>query len=150
LESATVPGNGGYFSASALICFKNTRSSSSCNFSKAWSTLALPLFPCLVVPVGGWVMPQLQKYLKSARPLLSPRNQTDLIFVSKNGRRITNCNLNDLIRKYARRSGLEHRITPQSFRHACDTIRAWCDFLRHACATNMLQNGAGAVYRDEL
>jgi integrase/recombinase XerD len=90
-----------------------------------------------IVLVGGWVMPHLLKYLESARPLLhSSRNPTDLIFVSKNSRRITNCNLNDLIRKYARRAGLEHRITPHSF--------------RHACATHLLKAGADIRYVQEL
>jgi len=90
-----------------------------------------------IVPVGDWVIPYLREYLETSRPrLINPKEPTDLLFVSKNGRMITNCNLNDLICKYAKRAGLEHRITPHSF--------------RHACATHLLKAGADIRYVQEL
>jgi integrase/recombinase XerD len=90
-----------------------------------------------IVPVGRWVVPYLREYLECARPkLVNRREATDLLFLSKNGRMITGCNLNDLIRKYCKRAGLEKRITPHSF--------------RHACATHLLQNGADIRYVQEL
>jgi integrase/recombinase XerD len=90
-----------------------------------------------IVPVGDWVMPYLREYLEVARPkLVNPREPIDLLFLSKNGRMITNCNLNDLVRKYCKRAGIEKRITPHSF--------------RHACATHLLKGGADIRYVQEL
>lgn len=90
-----------------------------------------------VVPVGDWVVPYLLEYLIASRPrLINPKEPTDLLFVSKNGRRIINCNLNTLIGKYAMAAGLENRITPHSF--------------RHACATHLLKAGADIRYVQEL
>jgi integrase/recombinase XerD len=90
-----------------------------------------------IVPVGDWVIPYLREYLETSRPkLLNPKESTGLLFVSKNGRMIINCNLNSLISKYAKRAGVEHRITPHSF--------------RHACATHLLKAGADIRYVQEL
>ena len=90
-----------------------------------------------VVPIGDWVMPYLVEYLEAARPkLLNPGKPTNLLFVSKNGRRISNGNLGDIIRKYAKKVGIEQTITPHSF--------------RHACATHFLKAGADIRYVQEL
>jgi len=90
-----------------------------------------------VVPIGDWVMPYLLEYLQTARPkLVNPRDPTELLFVSKNGRMITEGNLGDMIKKYARKAGLEIPITAHSF--------------RHACATHMLKGGADIRYVQEL
>jgi integrase/recombinase XerD len=90
-----------------------------------------------IVPVGDWVMPYLLEYLEVARPkLINPREPTDLLFVSKNGRMITNANLGDMLKKYARRAGIENRISPHC--------------LRHACATHLLKGGADIRYVQEL
>lgn len=90
-----------------------------------------------IVPVGDWVMPYLLEYLHTARPkLINAREPADLLFLSKNGRMITQCNLGDLIRKYARRAGLKIRINPHAF--------------RHACATHLLKAGADIRYVQEL
>ena len=90
-----------------------------------------------IVPVGEWVMPYLREYLEANRPkLLNRREPTVLLFLSKNGRMITNCNLNDLIRKYCKRAEIVNRITPHSF--------------RHACATHLLKGGADIRYVQEL
>jgi integrase/recombinase XerD len=90
-----------------------------------------------IVPVGDWVVPYLREYLEAARPhLVNSREPLALLFLSKNGRMITNCNLNDLVRKYCNRAGIEGRITPHSF--------------RHACATHLLKGGADIRYVQEL
>ena len=49
---------------------------------------------------------------------------------------ITEANLGDIIKKYARKIGLEIPITPHSF--------------RHACATHLLKGGADIRYVQEL
>lgn len=90
-----------------------------------------------IVPVGDWVIPYLMEYLESSRPKLVNRQEpSHLLFVSKSGRRINNCNLNNIIKKYARKAKLEHTISPHSF--------------RHACATHLLKAGADIRYVQEL
>ena len=90
-----------------------------------------------IVPVGDWVLPFLREYLETARPKLENRREpSELLFLSKNGRKITRANLVDLIRKYALRAGITGRITPHSF--------------RHACATHLLKAGADIRYVQEL
>jgi integrase/recombinase XerD len=87
-----------------------------------------------VVPVGKWVKPYLYEYLTASRLKLCNDSQ-GLLFVSKNGRMIARANLAWLVRKYARKAGLEH-INVHS--------------LRHACATHLLENGADVRYIQEL
>jgi integrase/recombinase XerD len=90
-----------------------------------------------IIPIGDWVMPYLLEYLEAARPkLINLREPTELLFVSKNGRMITEANLGDMIKKHARKAGLDLCITPHSF--------------RHACATHLLKGGADIRYVQEL
>jgi integrase/recombinase XerD len=90
-----------------------------------------------VVPVGDWVLPYLREYLETGRPkLINPREPAELVFVSKNGRKITTANLGDLIKKYARYANLSVPLTPHRF--------------RHACATHLLKAGADIRYVQEL
>jgi site-specific recombinase XerD len=90
-----------------------------------------------VVPVGDWVLPYLREYLEAGRPkLLKQREPVELIFVSKNGRKITNANLGDLVKKYGRYAHLSIPLTPHRF--------------RHACATHLLKAGADIRYVQEL
>ena len=90
-----------------------------------------------VVPLGEWVIPFLVEYLEASRPkLLNLKQPTNLLFISKNGHRISNGNLGDIIRKYVKKAGIEQTITPHSF--------------RHACATHLLKAGADIRYVQEL
>lgn len=90
-----------------------------------------------VVPVGSWVIPWLIEYLETVRPKLATRYAgARELFLSKNGRRLTNANLNDLLRKYSRRASLSVPVTPHS--------------IRHACATHLLKAGADIRYVQEL
>ena len=90
-----------------------------------------------IVPVGDWVLPYLMEYLAIARPkLLKQKNSTTLLFISKNGKQLTEGNLCDLVHKYAIKAGLFYTITPHSF--------------RHACGTHLLKAGADIRYVQEL
>jgi integrase/recombinase XerD len=90
-----------------------------------------------VVPVGDWVLPYLMEYLAIARPrFLKQQSPTALLFISKNGRLLTEGNLCDLVHKYAIKAGLFYTITPHSF--------------RHACGTHLLKAGADIRYVQEL
>jgi site-specific recombinase XerD len=82
-------------------------------------------------------MPYLLEYLEVGRPkLITPRDPSALLFVTKNGRQITPGNFGDLLRKYVKKAGLDMRITPHT--------------IRHACATHLLKGGADIRYVQEL
>jgi len=90
-----------------------------------------------IVPVGDWVIPYLVEYIEASRQkLLNQKQTTNLLFISKNGRRISNGNLGDIIRKYTKKAEIGLAITPHSF--------------RHACATHLLRAGADIRYVQEL
>lgn len=90
-----------------------------------------------IVPIGAWVMPWLVEWLEIGRPkLVTRRNLTDLLFVTKGGNQIAHSNLSYTIRKYIQRLGLTMRINPHAF--------------RHACATHLLKHGADIRYIQEL
>jgi integrase/recombinase XerD len=87
-----------------------------------------------VVPVGEWVIAYLLRYLEKSRPLLVS-SPSELLFVSKSGRKLARANLAKLVRRYVAKAGL-HGITVHT--------------LRHACATHLLENGADIRYIQEL
>ena len=89
-----------------------------------------------IVPIGEWVVPYLKEYLLVSRPKLISGKNTDIFFVSKNGRSLTRRVISHLVGKYCAKSGLVIRVTPHSF--------------RHACATHLLKNGADIRYVQEL
>jgi integrase/recombinase XerD len=85
-----------------------------------------------VVPVGRIALNWLSLYLQDGRSKLVKPPDPGLLFLSKKGRKITNGNLIDLIRKHAKRAGLPDTITPHALRHTCAThlLRAGAD-IRH-------------------
>ncbi len=89
-----------------------------------------------LVPIGAWVMPHLMEYLETARPRLTRRKATRLLFVTKSGRQIPSENLCYIVRTRATAAGLAQRLNP----HA----------MRHACATHLLRGGADIRYIQEL
>ena len=89
-----------------------------------------------IVPVGEWVIPYALEYLHAARPWLVRLTKTELLFPSRNGRRLDGKSLGCIIKTYRDKAGLTMRITPHT--------------LRHACATHMIQEGADIRYVQEL
>lgn len=89
-----------------------------------------------IVPIGEWVIPYALEYQHAARPWLVRLTKTDLLFASRNGRRLDSKSLCWIVRTYRDKAGLTMRITPHS--------------LRHACATHMIQEGADIRYVQEL
>jgi integrase/recombinase XerD len=89
-----------------------------------------------VVPLGDWVIPYLKEYLETARrKLLKPKKPTELLFISKNGTKISQSGLSYIMRKNTNNAGIRH-IKPHS--------------VRHACATHLLKAGADIRYVQEL
>jgi site-specific recombinase XerD len=87
-----------------------------------------------IVPVGAWVAPYMQNYLEKSRPILQ-RAPTDLLFLSRNGRKLNRNSLWRIVDVHAQKAGLP-KIMPHS--------------LRHACATHLLHNGADIRIVQEL
>ncbi|MEW6689063.1 MAG: tyrosine-type recombinase/integrase [Pseudomonadota bacterium] len=78
-----------------------------------------------VLLLGGAACEALRDYLLHSRPRFAP--EPAALFVARDGRRLTVRNIRTILRRLARKAGLEP-VTPQQF--------------RQACATHMLQAGA--------
>jgi integrase/recombinase XerD len=89
-----------------------------------------------MLPLGEIAADYLAEYLLTVRPKLNINESNQLLFISKNGRKITQANLVWIISKYVKKASLKGHITPHS--------------LRHSCATHMLKHGADLRYVQEM
>lgn len=90
-----------------------------------------------VVPLGQPAILALKAYLQTQRPLLVPAGADVLeVFVSRAGRPLTREMLWVLVKKYARRAGLNPKVSPHT--------------LRHSFATHLLSGGADLRTVQEL
>jgi integrase/recombinase XerD len=81
-----------------------------------------------LVPVGRKACEALAAYLSTERPKLVKRRSSSEIFLSERGTKLTTARIWQIVKKHARRSGLEKNIYPH--------------LLRHSFATHLLGNGA--------
>jgi integrase/recombinase XerD len=81
-----------------------------------------------LVPVGRKACEALAAYLSTERPKLLSRRTGNEIFLSVRGTKITTVRIWQIVKKHAKRSGLEANIYPH--------------LLRHSFATHLLGNGA--------
>ena len=81
-----------------------------------------------LVPVGRKACEALAAYLSTERPELLSRRTGNEIFLSIRGTKMTTVRIWQIVKKHARRSGLEANIYPH--------------LLRHSFATHLLGNGA--------
>ena len=81
-----------------------------------------------LVPVGRKACEALAGYLSTERPKLLSRRTGNEIFLSARGTKITTVRIWQIVKKHAKRSGLEANIYPH--------------LLRHSFATHLLGNGA--------
>ena len=88
------------------------------------------------VPIGERALAWLDKYLAEARPQLVRRQETPLLFVSKNGHRLHANQLSKIVRDYLRAAGI---AKPGA-----------CHLFRHTTATLMLEAGADVRYIQAL
>src|SRR6187200_2563484 len=81
-----------------------------------------------LVPVGRKACEALAAYLSTERPkLVKPRSSSE-IFLSERGTKMTTVRVWQIVKKHARKSGLEANVYPH--------------LLRHSFATHLLGNGA--------
>ncbi len=89
-----------------------------------------------VVPVGNAAASAIEAYLAHGRPRLARAPAQRGLFLNLRGERITRQGAWGVVRKYARRVGLEEKMTPHT--------------LRHSFATHLLENGADLRHIQEL
>jgi len=81
-----------------------------------------------LVPVGRKASQALAAYLSGERPKLVTSKSGNEIFLSSRGRKLTTVRIWQIVKKHAKRSGIEANIYPH--------------LLRHSFATHLLGNGA--------
>ena len=82
-----------------------------------------------MVPIGEHALDWLERYIQVARPkLLKSRLSTSALFVTNRGEAMTRQAFWYMIKRYARKAGIQKRLSPHT--------------LRHAFATHLLNHGA--------
>lgn len=81
-----------------------------------------------VIPLGKKAMQAVKRYLEAGRPRLLGKNESEFLFLSRFGRKISRQSLWKLIKRYAREARLKKSIKPH--------------MLRHSFATHLLERGA--------
>jgi integrase/recombinase XerD len=73
-----------------------------------------------IVPLGEVACDYLEFYLAEARPKLAPTGE-QILFVSKNGRKMHYTTVSKLTSKYGQKAGVNKSVSPHSLRHTCAT-----------------------------
>ena len=81
-----------------------------------------------LVPVGEQAMEWLEQYMKEAREVILAGRQCDDLFVTKRGSGMTRQAFWHIIKRYAKKAGINKHLSPHT--------------LRHAFATHLLNHGA--------
>lgn len=89
-----------------------------------------------VVPFGSIAADALNRYLAQSRPAFLKEGSAGDVFLTYRGRKFTRKGLWKLIKSYARRAGIDKKVSPHT--------------LRHSFASHMLANGAPLRVIQEL
>lgn len=81
-----------------------------------------------IVPVGQSALGFISRYMSEGRPKLLKRSVTNILFVNRSGTGLTRQGFWKIVKKYARKAGLENKVHPHTF--------------RHSFATHLLEGGA--------
>lgn len=88
------------------------------------------------VPMGETAAQWLSRYIQEGRRKLLSCSCSEIVFVSREGQRLSRQSAGKAIGHYVKSAGLPMWLSSHS--------------LRHACATHMLQGGAGLAYLQEM
>lgn len=90
-----------------------------------------------IVPIGRIAKEYLEMWIKKARGWYVTEPDTEALFLSRSGKRITDNMVRMLLKKYLKLAEIKKKgVTPHSF--------------RHSCATHLLQHGADIRYVQSL
>ncbi len=81
-----------------------------------------------LVPMGDYALTYMKEYLERIRPQFIKPVSKDYVFLNKRGKPLTRQRFWQIIKEYARKVGLESKVSPH--------------VLRHSFATHLLQGGA--------
>ena len=85
-----------------------------------------------IAPVGGIAIDLMKRYLRE----LKKKSSGEMVFINKNGTRLTERSVVTIIKKYAKAAGIEKEVSPHT--------------LRHSFATHLLDRGADLRSVQEL
>ena len=68
-----------------------------------------------VVPIGDVALTAIRRYLDKRK------KQSDALFLNKNGKRITDRGVRDIVEKYLKGAGIARGVSPHTFRHSFAT-----------------------------
>ena len=81
-----------------------------------------------IIPLGKKAITSIKRYLEASRPVLLKKKESDVLFVSRLGKKISRQSLWKLIKRYAKLARIKKTIKPH--------------ILRHSFATHLLERGA--------
>lgn len=118
-----------------LLYASGLRVSEACSLERRDLRRDLGLLRCVgkggrerIAPVSRSALRAIDDYESAERPRLVGTRETEILFVSRSGRRLGRENVLRLLRRYALRAGLPGHVTPHT--------------LRHSMATHLLRGGA--------
>ena len=96
-----------------------------------------------IVPLGSYAKKAIEDYLVRTRPSLLKKSSENVLFLNLRGGRLSRVSAWEIVKKAAKRAGLETRVTPHVFRHSYAThlldggadIRVVQELLGHASVT---------------
>jgi integrase/recombinase XerD len=81
-----------------------------------------------LIPFGRHACNALEQYMEKIRPKLVKGFEGNIVFLNSRGKKLTRQGMFYLLKKYAKKSGINKKITPHT--------------LRHTLATHLIENGA--------
>ncbi len=81
-----------------------------------------------IIPLGKKAMHSITKYLRESRPVFLKKKESEFLFLSRFGKKISRQSLWKIIKRYAREARIKKPIRPH--------------ILRHSFATHLLERGA--------